>query len=263
MKLWTLMENTSCREDCVCEHGLSLYLETGSHRILFDAGQTGAFADNAAALGVDLGAVDLCILSHGHYDHGGGLSRFLALNDHAPVYLSRYAFGQHYNGVTKFIGLDPALAASDRLIYTDDTLVIDDALSLHSGRIMPISHPVDPFGLTMRVNDAYLPEDFRHEQYLLVREGSRRILISGCSHRGILNIAEYFQPDVLVGGFHMMKLEPAGSGAAHLDAAARTLLSCPTAYYTGHCTGAEQFAFLHARMGNRLHALSAGACFEI
>ena len=77
MKLWVLMENTACREDLAKEHGLSLYLQTGERHILFDAGQSGAFADNARAMGVDLEQVDTAVLSHGHYDHGGGLNRFL------------------------------------------------------------------------------------------------------------------------------------------------------------------------------------------
>ena len=64
MKLVTLMENTSCREDICFEHGLSLYLETAGHRILFDAGQSAAFAENAGVLDVDLTAVDFAVLSH-------------------------------------------------------------------------------------------------------------------------------------------------------------------------------------------------------
>ena len=79
MKIVTLIENTACRDDVRPEHGLSLYIETGRHKILFDAGQTDRFAENARALGVDLSQVDIAILSHGHYDHGGGLMRFQAL----------------------------------------------------------------------------------------------------------------------------------------------------------------------------------------
>ena len=85
MKLYTLMENTTCRDDLACEHGLSLYMETGTHKILFDTGKTGAFADNAKKMGVDLCQVDLCVLSHGHFDHGGGIARFLEENTKAPV----------------------------------------------------------------------------------------------------------------------------------------------------------------------------------
>ena len=83
MKLYTLLENTSYDADLHTEHGLSLYLEACGHKILFDAGQTDAFAYNAKLLGVDLSAADIAILSHGHYDHGGGLKRFLDINTKA------------------------------------------------------------------------------------------------------------------------------------------------------------------------------------
>ena len=109
MKLTTLIENTTCRPDLTPEHGLSLYIETGEHRILFDAGQSDAFADNAEKMGIDLGEVDLAILSHGHYDHGGGIAKFLQINKKAPVYINKHGFEPHYNGTEKNIGLDTEL----------------------------------------------------------------------------------------------------------------------------------------------------------
>ena len=76
MKITSILENTSHREDMITEHGLSLYIETGAHKILFDMGQSDAFYKNAQTLGIDLAAVDIAVLSHGHYDHGGGPSKF-------------------------------------------------------------------------------------------------------------------------------------------------------------------------------------------
>ena len=104
------------------------------------------------------------------------------------------------------------------------------------------------------------PDDFRHEQYLLIEEQGKRILISGCSHKGILNIARWFRPDVLIGGFHFMKMDPEDP---RLEQAALALLELPTVYYTGHCTGQEQFAKLKQWMGDRLHYISAGTKFEV
>ena len=86
-------------------HGLSLYLETHDHRLLMDTGSTGAFADNAEALGIDLTRVDTVVLSHGHYDHAGGLLRFAALNPGAPIYLQAGADGDFYHG-DRYIGID-------------------------------------------------------------------------------------------------------------------------------------------------------------
>lgn len=85
MRIVTLMENTPGAPGCVHEHGLSLYIRTPLHRLVLDTGATGAFADNAAALGIDLTTVDMVVLSHGHYDHAGGLLRMAELAPGAPI----------------------------------------------------------------------------------------------------------------------------------------------------------------------------------
>ena len=261
MHVVTLLENTACSQELSCEHGLSLYIEAADLKILFDAGQSGAFADNAQKLGVDLSKVDIAILSHGHYDHGGGLARFLELNVTAPVYVHKDAFIPHYNGSEKYIGLDQALLNSGRLVFVEDTVQLAPGITLYGGSI-PLPYPIDPAGLTMLEKGQYLPEDFRHEQYLIIEEMGKKVCFSGCSHRGILNIAGHFCPDVLVGGFHFMNLT-AEKDALRLTAAARKLLEYPTVYYTGHCTGAAAFDFMKPIMGDRLNALTTGTVMEI
>lgn len=255
MKLWVLMENTA-REGFEAEHGLSLYIETGGLHILFDAGQTDTFARNAAKLGLELNRVDFAILSHGHYDHSGGLGRFLELNDHAPIYLSRHAFEPHFNAAAKDIGIDPALAHCGRLIYVDDAISPAPGLMLSGLDAQKCPYPVDPAGLTMTHGT---PEDFRHELYLEIREEGKHILLSGCSHRGILNIAAGFSPDILIGGFHFKHLRP---DDPKLTAAAEQLRRHPTRYYTGHCTGAAQLDALQSILGHRLCAFHTGDVFE-
>ena len=106
MKITALVENTCESGKYSVEHGLSLYIETDKHKILFDMGQTELFCENAKKLGVDLGKVDFAVLSHGHYDHGGGLAKFMEINKKAPIYIHEKAFGEHYNGTEKYIGLD-------------------------------------------------------------------------------------------------------------------------------------------------------------
>lgn len=255
MKFVTLIENTSLCDHLACEHGLSLYIETDTHRILFDTGQSSAFADNAEKMGIDLSKVDVAVLSHGHYDHGGGLGHFLTINDHAPVYLSTHAFEPHYNAKAAYIGLDPELQKNNRLRFTDGTKIIDETLSLHTLE----APPADTSGLTVLENGVLRTEDFRHEQYLLIREGEKRILISGCSHKGIVQISEAFRPDILVGGFHFMKIQE----EAVLQDAAETLRRYPCVYYTGHCTGEKQLTFLKTVLGDRLHGISSGSMVEI
>lgn len=263
MKIWTLLENTAVDDGFTAEHGLSLYIETGNHKILFDAGQTGAFADNAEKLGIDLGAVDFAVLSHGHYDHGGGLLRFLEINAAAPVYLRRETFLPHYNARGKYIGLDPALRDNPRLVFAREGCRIAEGIWLYSCNDRQRPFPTDSFGLTVLEDGQYRPDDFCHEQYLLVEEAGKRFLFSGCSHKGILNITEWFQPDVLVGGFHFSTLGLTGQEGQTLTQAARCLAARPTVYYTGHCTGTQQYSRMKEIMGSCLHSISTGRVLEI
>lgn len=264
MKIISLLENTTRREDMLTEHGLSLYIETDTHKILFDMGQTDAFYENAKMLGVDISAVDFAVVSHGHYDHGGGLAKFLEVNSRAPVYIMRDAFLQHYNAKGKYIGLDTALIANPRLVFTDniyDKFSIAENITLYSCNNREPRAEIDPCGLTEQECDMLVPDTFFHEQYLQIEnvgEDAKCVVISGCSHKGILNIAEWFCPDVIVGGFHFSK-KPMDE---KLAAMACALDEYETEYYTCHCTGEAQFEFMRGRM-KKLNYLACGDMLEI
>lgn len=255
MKIVTLVENTTSRCDLTAEHGLSLYIETDGHTVLFDMGASGMFGDNAEKMGIGLNRVDFAILSHGHYDHGGGLQRFFKSNDHALVYVNQYAFEPHYNAKEKDIGLDPSLKNNPRILTVAPPVELAPGLTLVT---CPLP-PADTAGLTVMENGVLQPEDFRHEQYLLIEEAGKRILISGCSHKGILNLMEHFRPDILVGGFHFMKVEDAQA----LKASAEMLGQYDTRYYTGHCTGEKQYGILKTILLDKLHYLQTGKTVEI
>ena len=237
MKITVLAENTSKKENIGCEHGLSLLIETEKHIILFDMGQSELFAENAEKLGIDLGNVDIAVLSHGHYDHGGGLKKFLELNSKAPVFELQY---------------------SERLVFTDEEYLIDKGLTLFSCYELSKRFDAPSAGLYEMKNGVYFPDDFRHEHYLLIEENDKRILISGCSHKGIMSITEEFQPDILVGGFHFMKI----TSKDILSAYAQQLNLFPTEFYTCHCTGREQFCIMQPFMNN-LHYISSGQIITI
>lgn len=253
MKIISLMENTSGRADIKSEHGLSLYIEACGRRILFDAGQTHGFIDNAHTLGVDLASVDIAIISHGHYDHGDGMTHFLRLNQTAPVYVRKRADLPYYNG-ERYIGLDPVLRDSDRLVIIDGEVSLGDGLKI-------ITHDVKPANrgaLTLRLGDRFIPDSFDHEHYLLIEEGGKRVLISGCSHKGVISLAERIRPDALVGGFHFMDM-PLDDG---LRIAGERLDALDCDYYTCHCTGVLQYEFLTKYM-KRLSYLASGDRIEL
>ena len=262
MRVTMLLDNLAADPSLAAEHGLSLYIETEKHRILFDAGQSDAFARNAEALGIDLSAVDIAILSHGHYDHSGGLARFLELNDHAPLYLHRSAFERREAERGRNIGLDPSLADSPRLVFTDDILHLDVGLALITCNQRERRFPSHSGGLYQYRDGAPEQDAFLHEQYLCLHEGTRNVVISGCSHKGILNVMHWLHPDVLIGGFHLKKVDP-DTERPRLYTMAVQLRMFDTVYYTAHCTGEAQYRVLREVMGEQLHYFSGGQTLVI
>lgn len=260
MRIVALMENTSGKKCCRAEHGLSLYIETDRHKVLFDAGASGLFAKNALALGVDLAAVDTAVLSHGHSDHSGGMTTFFRLNDHAKLYARATYDRPRYNRDGKYIGVEPRLIGHPRIVAVgEDRLRLDNELTIASYAGKPCEWPVDTCGMMMEAGGVLVPEQFGHEQYLLVSEGAKKVLISGCSHRGILNIMEWASKEgaqAVVGGFHFKDVPE--DQFRRMDAAAAELKRWPVTYYTCHCTGVSQYDYLRQKMGEQLRYLATG-----
>ena len=264
MRITMLLENAAAEgTGLAAEHGLSLYIEAAGRRILFDTGQSDAFAQNAEALGIDLSAVDFAVISHGHYDHTGGLARFLELNGHAPVYLHRSAFEERQDSHGRSIGMDAALAQSPRLIFTDDALALGEGLDLFTCNAKQRPFSSHSGGLFQMQGGLPMQDDFLHEQYLRIREGGKTVVISGCSHKGILNIMHWLEPDALIGGFHFMGLDAEGDGREALDSAAEALAGYDAEYFTCHCTGRKQFDYLKGKLGERLHYFAGGMSIEL
>ena len=136
MLIKTLVENTSISKDFGSEHGLSLYVETKKHKILFDVGASDLFLQNAKKLNVNIADVDFLVISHGHYDHGGGLKTFLKENTKAEVFLHRLAFEKHYairpNDELEFVGLDEDLKQNKQIILTSDRFFINSGIQVFS-----------------------------------------------------------------------------------------------------------------------------------
>ncbi len=276
MKIVTLLENTACREDVAVGHGLSQYIETKDHKILFDMGPGESFAENAEKLGVDLAAVDIAVLSHGHNDHSGGLRKFFALNHHAKVYVHPAAFGSYWaveaDGAGKYLGLEDGLRAefADRFVEAAGVTVIDDTLTLFdtvNGNFPAVDTSAR---LKEKTSEGYTPDRFAHEHNLIVREGEQAVVFGGCAHRGIVNIRDAAavilgrEPDALVSGFHLFNLtEGNAQGDALIRMTGEELLHGSAVYYTGHCTGEHAFGILKDILGSRLQSISTGGVLEI
>ena len=257
MKITTLLENKTTCDALRCEHGLSLYIETAKHKILFDSGASDAFWENAKALGIDLAQVDIAFLSHAHNDHCGVMLTFLRGYGTAEVYLQKEAFGDYYVVTpTKcaFIGLDPALHEyADRFVMAEGVTKIDEELTLFSG--IRTHELLSEANATLRekVGGDYPRDAFRHEQDLLVTEHGKTVLFAGCAHSGIINIINRVEdilgraPDYVFAGFHLYNPSLGQSEPrALVDAVGERLRARKaTRYVTGHCTGDAANAAQH------------------
>ena len=272
MRITVLAENTA-REGFAAEHGLSLHIRlSDGRRILFDMGQSDLFVQNARRLGIDLSLVDAAVLSHGHYDHGGGLSHFLALNGHAPVYAHREAFFPHYSlrdtGM-HFIGLDASLEHHPQVRLCEGLVSFSSGGKIFSlGREKTDAPPGNRwlYGPDKKKHDT-----FSHEQNLLIEEGAHTVLFAGCAHSGIVTIMQEatrlagHPPTHVFAGMHLVK-----SGLAPLEEEryihdlAHLLCAFPHChYYTMHCTGVEQFEKLRTHMPGRISYLGTGKTVEV
>lgn len=275
MKLITLVENTACSEALTAVHGLSQYVETAGHKLLVDAGPNRAFLENAEKLGVDLAAVDTVILSHGHYDHTGGLAAFFEVNKTAKVYVRKEAFDKYFSCVgdmAKYIGMEESLLENrDRFVFTEDLTVIDESLTLFAQP--ETCDCLSRASTTLRRFDgeAYVADDFCHEQNLIITEGGKTTLLCGCAHRGIVNILRQAEkiigraPDFVFGGFHLFNPTTGQPESEELIAAVAAELKARknTLYYTGHCTGAASYELLRAHMGEQISYMAGGSSFTL
>lgn len=249
MRITVLVENQPI-EDIQAAHGLSLYVELPGRRLLFDVGPDETLFANAEALGVDLAAVDTVIISHGHYDHGGALEAFLAINHQAKVYIQRQAFQLHESRTLppyRNIGLNPALMAHPQVTLLDGDHTIDDTLSLFT---VPDAS-LCPSTANSNLYENGAPDRFLHEQNLLIR-GDTPVLLMGCSHTGVVNIlkAAPTVPKVCIGGLHLYSPARNQTVAPSLmDDITAHLASYPELrIYTGHCTGTEACEYLSRKL---------------
>jgi len=269
MRVITLVDNISTSDVLGCEHGLSLYIETKKHKILFDSGSSMLFAENARKMSVDLAKIDIVVISHGHYDHGGGLGTFLNLNHHAKIYMHKTAFGDYYSrqtdGKMKYIGLDKAFQTNERFVFVDGHHVIDEELELFSNVSGVKLEPSGNRDLFVKRVESFEPDDFSHEQNLIIKENKNMVLLAGCAHHGIVNILDQFfidkkcQPSHVIGGFHLYNRSSGQyENPNMISEIGSNLLRTGAVFYTCHCTGINAYEQLKLIMGKNVNYQSTG-----
>lgn len=282
MKIAVLIENEGIdgRDDLQPEFGLSLHVELGGVRLLFDTGASAAFAANAAALGIDLARVDVAVLSHQHYDHGGGLARFFELNRRATVHLRDSPLRDRYSDrgtkPGRPIGIDLELVRGNPLRFARVIGTVEVAPGIFLLTDIGAQHPRPEANrlLLVEQDGALAPDTFDHELVMVAQESDGIVVFTGCSHSGVLNMLDSAAarfPSVpikaVVGGFHLMGRPPGDSMAgsrAEVEALGRQIRARVSGVVlTGHCTGRQAFDVLHGVMGQALQRLSTGVEVEV
>lgn len=268
MRIVNLIEDTCGAKNLRHEHGLSFYIETENHKILLDTGMTGAFIENATELEIDLTQVDTVVLSHGHYDHAGGILDFVKINPTAKIYMQKMAGCDYYNlrdGLEKYIGIDKVILELPQLVFLNGDCRIDEEVYVFTNILGRKYWPESNLLLKEKVDGQFIQDTFAHEQCLVVIENHESVLLSGCAHNGILNILAAYKerfnemPDKVISGFHMVKKgEYTAEEIATIEDTARELKKLHTKFYTGHCTGEAAFALMRDIMGNQLTFVHSG-----
>lgn len=267
-RIVALVENKRVSKNYYAKHGLCFYIETAKHKVLFDLGPDDTFAKNADKMGVDIKAVDIVIISHGHKDHGGGLKTFLKLNSKAKIYIRETAFDSHFIKLLKIpfsIGLDKKLLASERFVFTNDIDVIDDELLVFSDVNSSEFYSKANDVLFVKKGKSLFKDDFIHEQNLIITSENKKILISGCSHSGVVNIQNKAEKiadkkmSYIIGGFHLFNPTNKKSENSNLIEDITNALGKKSGiYYTCHCTGLKVYQQMKKSLNDRLQYISTG-----
>lgn len=295
MNITVLIENHKAA-DCslTAEHGLSLFVEFDGKYYLLDAGSTDAFLKNAQALGVDLHKTDVCLLSHGHYDHSGGFPAFYqmaeaSIQEDSPeltrkklpkLYAAQSVAGEYYSGAGQgihYIGLPQELTALLAEHHVPITKPVEIAENLWA--VPHKTEGLDKIGaakkLYIKCGDTYEPDDFSHEVSFCFRTNAGLVVVNSCSHGGILNIldevADIFPKDrvyAFLGGLHMKGTKDGEEICTFPEE--EIMVLCQelkrrgvSRIYTGHCTGNPGYDLLKKYLGDQIVPLHTGMRIEI
>lgn len=269
--LTVLMENHSVRHDLQSEHGLALCLQGGSWQVIFDTGQSGAMVDNAAKLGMDLGKTTELVLSHGHYDHTGGLPRFfdtagsVTTLAHPDVMLDRFSIKEPAK--PKNVGI-PEISRNrlkqNGLSEVTEATVLHDVLHL-TGPIPRCTEYEDVGGPFFLDAEGAQPDPIRDDLALWWVGSEGLVIVLGCAHAGIINTVRHCRRlsgidrvHALIGGFHLVNADEhrlEKTIAALKDIGPQILASC-------HCTGRAAVEQLRSAFPQAFTECHAGSVFQ-
>ncbi len=254
--------------DLQSDHGFSLLADINDQQILYDFGSADSLENNSRILGIDLEKVDRAFLSHGHYDHSGGMEAFLKANSRATITHGRGAFQPRWSvgsGAPKDVGISmiPTDKVVDRLTAVD-TMVVEDSYVILPAAPGHHERPAGNERLLAGPEGSRLPDDFTDELILALKTEDGLVVVSGCSHRGILNIVDQVKTycpkcpiRALIGGFHLVDKYESEENIVRIAEKLKEALP-QSRIFTGHCTGDKAMGILSERLGGQIQQLHVG-----
>lgn len=215
----TLMENSAAKNGIHTEHGLSLHLTDGNFSLLLDTGASPLFLGNAQQLGVSLKSLDTLVLSHGHYDHTGGVKALLdsGCRPKATYFGPDFFARRYYREPNRLCPISARLAKELLVerqvpfyVLKPGVLKLNEQVFLACG--IPSGNDIEKANPNMlrQCGETYVVDDFNEETVVVVRGEQGLALLSGCSHKGVVNtcmwVSQLFNQPVhtFIGGTHLM-----------------------------------------------------------
>ena len=272
IRITVLVENSVHRQGLVAEHGLSFHVQSGEHSLIFDAGQTDLAVINAETLRLPLDRVEAMVMSHGHYDHTGGVTAMFDVVPEARVYLHRAAFEKKFSqnsGQSRSIGMSDCVAQAIRhrtggFIETTARTEILEGVFV-TGEIPRANIYEDTGGAFFLDAEGTRRDPLVDDQALVIDLGRSVVLLLGCAHSGVVNTLDHIQGltngkpvSAVIGGLHL--------GSASKERIQQTIARLRDAQLEilapAHCTGWPATAKLWQAFPEICRPASVGTVFE-
>lgn len=268
-KLTVIVDNIAS-EGLTGEWGLSILAEYGDKKILADVGASGLFATNLKKLGFEIADIEYATLSHAHFDHSNGMPTLFEQNQKAKFFVREGTAANCYHKklfFRKYIGIPRHVMEK----YADRIEIVSGDYKLCEGAYL-IPHKtagLEAIGkresMYQRTKEGFKPDDFAHEQSLVLDTDKGLVIINCCSHGGVVNIINEVRetfPDKhvygIVGGFHLFN-----KSDDEVREVARKIGETGIEFVcTGHCTKERAFEVMKSVLGDKVQLMNVGMRME-